>query len=61
MPLDQWLYFDALECLALAGAAQLTETDCAPVRPHVQPLLAAWGAVAAVLTQLLLLAERLSL
>uniref|UniRef100_A0A8C5UF94 SUMO-activating enzyme subunit 1 n=1 Tax=Malurus cyaneus samueli TaxID=2593467 RepID=A0A8C5UF94_9PASS len=34
LPLDQWLYFDALECLALAGAAQLTETDCAPVRPR---------------------------
>uniref|UniRef100_A0A803VK49 SUMO-activating enzyme subunit 1 n=1 Tax=Ficedula albicollis TaxID=59894 RepID=A0A803VK49_FICAL len=33
-PLNQWLYFDALECLALPGAAELTETDCAPVRPR---------------------------
>lgn len=36
-PLNQWLYFDALECLALPGAAELTETDCAPVRSVSSP------------------------
>lgn len=32
LPLDQWLYFDALECLTLEGVTQLTEEDCVPVR-----------------------------
>lgn len=31
-PLDQWLYFDAYECLPEEGCAvHLTEADCAPV------------------------------
>lgn len=44
LPLDQWLYFDALECLALEGAARVTEEDCAPVRAWAEPLLGAGGA-----------------
>lgn len=47
LPLDQWLYFDALECLALEGAAQLTEDDCAPVRARADPLPGAGDAAAA--------------
>lgn len=31
LPLDQWFYFDALECLAVEGAARLMPEDCAPV------------------------------
>lgn len=32
MPIMQWLYFDALECLAEAGEeVLLTEEECAPV------------------------------
>lgn len=38
LPLDQWFYFDALECLALEGAERLTEEDCAPVRACPGPL-----------------------
>lgn len=44
LPLDQWLYFDALECLALEGTARVTEEDCAPVRARAEPLLGARGA-----------------
>lgn len=31
MPIMQWLYFDALECLAEEGEVILTEEDCTPV------------------------------
>ncbi|XP_041874264.1 ubiquitin-like modifier-activating enzyme 7 isoform X2 [Corvus kubaryi] len=44
LPLDQWLYFDALECLALSGAAQLTETDCAPRGSRYDGQIAVFGA-----------------
>uniref|UniRef100_A0A8C9NKQ2 E1 ubiquitin-activating enzyme n=1 Tax=Serinus canaria TaxID=9135 RepID=A0A8C9NKQ2_SERCA len=44
VPLEQWLYFDALECLALAGAAQLTETDCAPRGSRYDGQIAVFGA-----------------
>ncbi|XP_053809454.1 ubiquitin-like modifier-activating enzyme 7 isoform X3 [Vidua chalybeata] len=44
LPLDQWLYFDALECLALAGTAQLTETDCAPRGSRYDGQIAVFGA-----------------
>lgn len=44
LPLDQWLYFDALECLALEGATRLTEEDCAPVRARAEPVLGIGGA-----------------
>nr|XP_025962416.1 ubiquitin-like modifier-activating enzyme 7 [Dromaius novaehollandiae] len=42
--LDQWLYFDALECLALEGAAQLTEEDCAPSGSRYDGQIAVFGA-----------------
>ncbi|KAM6248192.1 ubiquitin-like modifier-activating enzyme 7 isoform 2-T2 [Spheniscus humboldti] len=44
LPLDQWLYFDALECLALEGAAQLTEDDCAPRGSRYDGQIAVFGA-----------------
>ena len=31
MPIKQWLYFDALECLAEEEGVELTEEECAPV------------------------------
>lgn len=31
MPIMQWLYFDALECLAEEEGVILTEEECAPV------------------------------
>lgn len=31
MPIMQWLYFDALECLAEEDGVMLTEEDCSPV------------------------------
>ncbi|NXJ16828.1 UBA1 enzyme, partial [Odontophorus gujanensis] len=31
LPLEQWFYFDALECLAVEGAPGLMPEDCAPV------------------------------
>uniref|UniRef100_A0A493U160 SUMO-activating enzyme subunit 1 n=1 Tax=Anas platyrhynchos platyrhynchos TaxID=8840 RepID=A0A493U160_ANAPP len=34
LPLKQWFYFDALECLAMEGAAGLTQEDCEPVSPR---------------------------
>ncbi|XP_074692655.1 ubiquitin-like modifier-activating enzyme 7 isoform X7 [Strix aluco] len=44
LPLDQWLYFDALECLAVEGAAQLTEEDCAPRGSRYDGQIAVFGA-----------------
>lgn len=32
MPLDQWLYFDALDCLPEDGDPFPNPEDCAPVR-----------------------------
>ncbi|XP_072731755.1 ubiquitin-like modifier-activating enzyme 7 [Ciconia boyciana] len=43
LPLDQWLYFDALECLALEGAMQLTEEDCAPRGSRYDGQIAVFG------------------
>ncbi|KAM6325297.1 ubiquitin-like modifier-activating enzyme 7 [Podargus strigoides] len=43
VPLNQWLYFDALECLALEGAAQLTEEDCAPRGSRYDGQIAVFG------------------
>lgn len=37
MPLDQWLYFDALDCLPEDGEFLPNPEDCAPVRT--------WGGV----------------
>ena len=34
MPIMQWLYFDALECLAEEEGVMLTEEECAPVGVH---------------------------
>lgn len=40
MPLMQWLYFDALECLAeQEGGAELTEEECAPVSVQLPTLI----------------------
>ncbi|XP_009475144.1 PREDICTED: ubiquitin-like modifier-activating enzyme 7 [Nipponia nippon] len=44
LPLDQWLYFDALECLSLEGAGQLTEEDCAPRGSRYDGQIAVFGA-----------------
>ncbi|XP_064931061.1 ubiquitin-like modifier-activating enzyme 7 isoform X2 [Columba livia] len=44
LPLDQWLYFDALECLALEGAARVTEKDCAPRGSRYDGQIAVFGA-----------------
>ncbi|PKU37965.1 ubiquitin-like modifier-activating enzyme 7 [Limosa lapponica baueri] len=44
LPLDQWLYFDALECLALEGAERLTEEDCAPRGSRYDGQIAVFGA-----------------
>uniref|UniRef100_A0A8C4XJS3 E1 ubiquitin-activating enzyme n=1 Tax=Falco tinnunculus TaxID=100819 RepID=A0A8C4XJS3_FALTI len=44
LPLDQWLYFDALECLGLEGAAQLAEEDCAPRGSRYDGQIAVFGA-----------------
>ncbi|XP_052634364.1 ubiquitin-like modifier-activating enzyme 7 [Harpia harpyja] len=44
LPLDQWLYFDALECLALEGATRLTEEDCAPTGSRYDGQIAVFGA-----------------
>ncbi|XP_030356571.1 ubiquitin-like modifier-activating enzyme 7 isoform X2 [Strigops habroptila] len=44
LPLDQWLYFDALECLALEGVTQLTEEDCAPRGSRYDGQIAVFGA-----------------
>lgn len=35
MPLDQWLYFDALDCLPEDGEPLPKPEDCAPVRTGV--------------------------
>ncbi|CAM9363971.1 unnamed protein product [Bubo scandiacus] len=44
LPLDQWLYFDALECLAVEGASRLTEEDCAPRGSRYDGQIAVFGA-----------------
>ncbi|KAM4638761.1 LOW QUALITY PROTEIN: ubiquitin-like modifier-activating enzyme 7, partial [Amazona ochrocephala] len=44
LPLDQWLYFDALECLALEGVTQLTEEDCVPRGSRYDGQIAVFGA-----------------
>ncbi|KGL83246.1 Ubiquitin-like modifier-activating enzyme 1, partial [Tinamus guttatus] len=44
LPLDQWLYCDALECLAMEGAARLTEEDCAPRGSRYDGQIAVFGA-----------------
>lgn len=31
MPVMQWLYFDALECLSEGEEVMLTEEECSPV------------------------------
>lgn len=31
MPIMQWLYFDALECLTEEDGVMLTEEECTPV------------------------------
>ncbi|KAJ4934953.1 hypothetical protein JOQ06_007733 [Pogonophryne albipinna] len=44
MPLMQWLYFDALECLAeQEGGAELTEEECAPRNCRYDGQIAVFG------------------
>ena len=35
MPIMQWLYFDALECLAEEEGVLLSEEECAPVSANI--------------------------
>ncbi|POI20922.1 hypothetical protein CIB84_015331, partial [Bambusicola thoracicus] len=44
LPLDQWFYFDALECLAVEGAAGLKPEDCAPRGSRYDGQIAVFGA-----------------
>ncbi|XP_031467595.1 ubiquitin-like modifier-activating enzyme 7 [Phasianus colchicus] len=44
LPLDQWFYFDALECLAVEGAAGLMPEDCAPRGSRYDGQIAVFGA-----------------
>uniref|UniRef100_A0A8C3B8K1 Ubiquitin-activating enzyme E1 n=1 Tax=Cairina moschata TaxID=8855 RepID=A0A8C3B8K1_CAIMO len=44
LPLDQWFYFDALECLAMEGAAGLTQEDCEPRGSRYDGQIAVFGA-----------------
>ncbi|NXL87100.1 UBA1 enzyme, partial [Alectura lathami] len=44
LPLDQWFYFSALECLAVEGAAGLTPEDCAPRGSRYDGQIAVFGA-----------------
>lgn len=39
MPIVQWLYFDALECLAEEEGVVLTEEECAPVGVTTSPTI----------------------
>ncbi|CDR18890.1 unnamed protein product [Oncorhynchus mykiss] len=44
MPMMQWLYFDALECLSEEeGGAMLTEEDCAPRNSRYDGQIAVFG------------------
>lgn len=38
MPIMQWLYFDALECLAEEEGVLLSEEECAPVSATIPAL-----------------------
>ena len=38
MPIMQWLYFDALECLAEEEGVLLSEEECAPVSVNIRTL-----------------------
>uniref|UniRef100_A0A8B9ES27 Ubiquitin like modifier activating enzyme 7 n=1 Tax=Anser cygnoides TaxID=8845 RepID=A0A8B9ES27_ANSCY len=44
LPLDQWFYFDALECLDMEGAAGLTQEDCEPRGSRYDGQIAVFGA-----------------
>ncbi|XP_045847907.1 ubiquitin-like modifier-activating enzyme 7 isoform X3 [Meles meles] len=44
MPLDQWLYFDALDCLPEDGESLPTPEDCAPRRCRYDGQIAVFGA-----------------
>ncbi|NXC48399.1 UBA1 enzyme, partial [Penelope pileata] len=43
-PLDQWFYFDALECLEVDGVSTLTPEDCAPRGSRYDGQIAVFGA-----------------
>ncbi|XP_077464525.1 ubiquitin-like modifier-activating enzyme 1 [Stigmatopora argus] len=43
MPIMQWLYFDALECLAEEEAVVLTEEECAPRNSRYDGQIAVFG------------------
>ncbi|EMP27814.1 Ubiquitin-like modifier-activating enzyme 1 [Chelonia mydas] len=44
LPLEQWLYFDALECLPKQGTTLLTEKSCAPHGSRYDGQIAVFGA-----------------
>ncbi|XP_073208755.1 ubiquitin-like modifier-activating enzyme 7 isoform X1 [Lepidochelys kempii] len=44
LPLEQWLYFDALECLPKQGTTLLTEESCAPRGSRYDGQIAVFGA-----------------
>lgn len=44
MPLDQWLYFDALDCLPEDGEPLPTPEDCVPRRCRYDGQIAVFGA-----------------
>uniref|UniRef100_A0A3B3DJK4 E1 ubiquitin-activating enzyme n=1 Tax=Oryzias melastigma TaxID=30732 RepID=A0A3B3DJK4_ORYME len=43
MPVMQWLYFDALECLSEDAGVQLTEEECAPRNSRYDGQIAVFG------------------
>uniref|UniRef100_A0A8C7XLE1 E1 ubiquitin-activating enzyme n=1 Tax=Oryzias sinensis TaxID=183150 RepID=A0A8C7XLE1_9TELE len=43
MPIMQWLYFDALECLSEDAGVQLTEEECAPRNSRYDGQIAVFG------------------
>ncbi|OXB56186.1 hypothetical protein ASZ78_016965 [Callipepla squamata] len=44
LPLEQWFYFDALECLAVEGVTGLMPEDCAPRGSRYDGQIAVFGA-----------------
>ena len=43
MPIKQWLYFDAIECLPADAATKLTEAGCKPLNTRYDGQAAVFG------------------
>ena len=43
MPIKQWLYFDAIECLPAEAATKLTEAGCKPLNTRYDGQAAVFG------------------